>query len=81
MSITTSTEEREQAVEKLAGKTDEQLREDLAFWAVATADHQDRWTELTNERLKVGDLYTEAQAWVGLATAELQRRQRRRTAS
>lgn len=78
MSITTSTEEREQAVEKLAAKSDEQLREELAYWSVAVVDHQDAFVKLTNERHAAADLHEEAQAWVRLVTVELQKRRNRR---
>lgn len=74
MSITSSPEERAQAAAKLADKTDEQLQADLAYWAVAVADHEDRWAELTNERGRVAELHNEAKAHMGLVTAELQRR-------
>ena len=77
MSITTSAEERAQAVEKVAGETDEQLRQDLAYWAVAVADHEKRYQELTNQREDVGDLYKEAQAWVRVVTDELAERRER----
>lgn len=74
MSIATSREEREQAQAKLAEKSDEQLQADLAYWAVATADHEDRWNELANDRFKVAELHQEAKAWLGLVTSELQKR-------
>lgn len=79
MSITTSAEERAQAIEKVAGETDDQLRQDLAYWAVAVADHEKRYVELTNARGDVQDLYHEAQAWVRVVTDELaQRREKAR---
>jgi hypothetical protein len=77
MSITTSPEERRTAEAKLVEKTDEQLRAELAYWAVLAADYQDRWNELIKERDAVGEFYHEAQAWQGLVTAELQKRRRR----
>lgn len=76
MSITTSRDEREQAQAKVVQETDEQLRADLAFWAVAVADHEDTFTRLTNERQTSVDLFQEAQAWIRLVTTELQQRRR-----
>lgn len=70
MSITSS-DEREQAVARLTAETDEQLRADLAFWAVAVADHEHRWAALTNERDAVGELFREAQTWVRIVVDEL----------
>lgn len=78
MSITTSREEREQAAERLAAKSDEQLRDELAYWSVALADHKDRWLALAEERDQVGDLMLEAQAWTGLVTEQLQARRPKR---
>ena len=77
MSITTSPEERAQAVKTVAAETDDQLRHDLAYWAVAVADHEKRWAELTNQREDVTDLFKEAQAWVRIVTDELATRRER----
>lgn len=80
MSITTSPEERKAAEHQLEAKSDEQLREDLVYWAVAAADHQDRWAEVNNERELVSELFAEARAWHALVTVELQKRRRPREA-
>lgn len=79
MSITTSREEREQAASKLAEKTDEQLRGELEYWAVAEADHRTDWNDLTERRQRVGDLFLEAQAWRELVTEQLLARHRKAT--
>jgi hypothetical protein len=80
--FTTSAEERAQAIEKVAAETDDQLRHDLAYWAVAVADHEKRYVELTNQRADVTDLFQEAQAWVRIVTDELaQRRENARARS
>ncbi len=71
MSITTDAAERAKAIETAAGETDDQLRHDLAYWAVAVADHEKRFVELTNQREDVTDLFKEAQAWVRIVTEEL----------
>ncbi len=76
MSITTSQEERDQAVEKIEAKTDAQLREDLSFWAIAVADHNDTYNRLTSERAAAVDLFQEAQAWVSIIVQQLQKRRR-----
>lgn len=81
VSITTSREERDQAADRLAAKSDEQLRDELAYWSVALQDHKDRWLALTDERHQVADLMLEAQAWTGLVTEQLQARKRRRGVS
>ena len=74
MSITTSPQERQQAMDRLAERSHEQLSEDLRYWAVAKRDHERRYGELTTERAKVGDLYQEADAWLGLVSDELAKR-------
>jgi len=74
MSITTSPEERHAAAAKLAERTDEQLREDLAYWSVAAKDHTDAWNELNEKRAAAAELYQETQAWIGLITDVMQQR-------
>jgi hypothetical protein len=71
MSITTSNQERQEAVEKLADRSDEQLRDDLAYWAVTTGEHQQEFQKVSEQRLAVLELHNEAQAWVSLITQEL----------
>lgn len=78
MSITTSPLEREQAISSIAGKDHAQVVEDLEYWAIAVADHQDRFVTLTNEREGARELWEEAQAWVRLLVEDLQRRRAER---
>jgi hypothetical protein len=74
MSIATSREERDQAAERLADKTVEQLQAELAYWAVAALDHQAEYAAISEKRMAVAELYNEAQAWVTLVSEQLQAR-------
>lgn len=78
MSITDSRTEREEAISRITAKTDEQLREDLAYWAVASADHLAEHRELVNRQHQVGELYGVEQAWVALITDEMRSRRTRK---
>lgn len=81
MSITTSREERAAAVASLQALPDEQLRADLAYWAVRTGDHQLELERIRDRALVTRGLHEDAQSWVSLITEELmERRDRARSA-
>jgi len=74
MSIVSSREERQEATKRATEETSEQLRADLEYWTVAKLDHHKSWLELTEQRGRIAELYSEADAWVDLIAEELHRR-------
>lgn len=77
MSIISDRDEREAALRKLAAASEEQLRADLQYWAVAARDHETESQELLNRQLVLRDLHHEEVAWVALITDEMRSRRAR----
>lgn len=74
MSIVDSPADRQEAVQRVAAKTDEALRVDLEYWTLAAFDHVAEYRELTNRQVHLSRLHNEEEAWVGLIVEEIRRR-------
>lgn len=74
MSVTTSREERQQAIARLAAASDDVLTRDLVDWTVASYVSAEDYRRLVEQQFAVRELHADEETWIALIADEIRRR-------
>lgn len=76
MSITTSRDERAQAIARIEQLSIEELQRDLVHWTLASHESAAQYHELVERQAAVRDMNREEETWIYLLADELHKRRR-----